>query len=285
LRNGTYKYTYSHRLDNLNALVKELLPGARPLRVMDVAVSSGISTLEWAQDLTRADIEHEMVAGDLSVNALMISVGEHLHVLADGTGYPLQYDVFGKVIPSPPWRRHRALYFYPLWLLKRALAACFKASDKVVDQRASQTPRCRRISLVSPRLQQHAGLKVVEDDIFSDAPPPPGGFHVLRAANILNKSYFDDQMLMGISVNLRRRLTPGGLFIVCSTDPAGMNHGTVFTLTEGGSFESVARIGDGSEIESLILALPPREKGEEQGERALNPVVISRGQRECEPSC
>ncbi|MDT5123033.1 MAG: hypothetical protein QOC96_2515 [Acidobacteriota bacterium] len=268
LRNGTYKYTYSHRLDDVNESVMGLLPQARPLRLMDVAVSSGISTLEWVAALEHAGIKHEMVAGDLSVNAYLLSVGKHLHALTDATGYPLQFDLFGKAIPNPPWRRHRALYFFPLRLLNKALAAKFGEavddhSKAMKEQSAApNSVNCQRIALVSPRLQQQAGLQVVEDDILSDTPPTADGFHVLRAANILNRSYFDDETLVHIANNLRRRLTPGGLFIVCRTDDTGVNHGTVFALTSSGEFEDVARIGNGSEVERLILELPPPEEAQ-----------------------
>src|ERR1700680_1755123 len=57
LKNSTYKYTFSHRFDDLNRLVNGLLP-QRPLRIMDVAVSSGISTLEWMDSLDQLGIEH-----------------------------------------------------------------------------------------------------------------------------------------------------------------------------------------------------------------------------------
>jgi hypothetical protein len=242
-----------------------------------VAVSSGISTLEWVEALERAGIEHEMVAGDLSVNAFLLSVGKHLHVLADETGHPLQFDVFGKAIPSPPWRRHLLGFFFPLWLLKRALAAQTSApgDSEQIERRLNAPSRrgLRRIALVSPRLQQHAGLKVIEDDILSDPPPAPRGVHVLRAANILNNAYFEGQTLVKMAVNLRRRLAPGGLFIVCSTNLGGANHGTVFVLTQSGSFEKVAKIGDGSEIEDLILGLPPPEGVER--EQPIESVLVS----------
>lgn len=280
LRNGTYKYTYSHRLDDLNELVNQLLPESRPLRIMDVAVSSGISTLEWVGELERSRIEHEMVAGDLSINAFLLSIGKHLHVLADETGYIFQFEVFGKAIPSPPWRRHLVRYFLPLWLLRRALTADLNIirndNAKAIGHSTtlSSGNSFRRLALVSPRLPLHADLRVVEDDILADT-TTLRGFHVVRAANILNKAYFDQQTLVRMSVNLRQRLMPGGLFIVCSTDLEGANHGTVFTLTAKGSFESVEKIGDGSEIESLVLGLPPQE--EEQNPEPIESVIASRG--------
>lgn len=279
LRNGTYKYTYSHRLDDLNEMVRRLLPERRPLRIMDVAVSSGISTLEWIEALESAGIEHEMVAGDLVVNTYLISVGKHLHVLADSTGYPLQYDLFGRVIPGQPGRKHLALYFLPLRLLNKRLATQFGntvagRSNAMKRAASTQNPRnCQRLALVSPRLQARASLKIVEDDILADASPIVEGFHVLRAANILNRSYFDDETLARMVANLRRRLTPHGLFIVCSTDSHNANHGTVFSLTRDGSFESRARIGNGSEVERLILELPKEVRTESR--ESIEPVMVA----------
>src|SRR5437588_7503673 len=79
LKNGTYKFTYSRRLDDLNELTRKVIPPNRPLEVMDVAVSSGVSTLEWIADLNSAGIEHRMTAGDLTMTALLLSFGNNLH--------------------------------------------------------------------------------------------------------------------------------------------------------------------------------------------------------------
>jgi hypothetical protein len=262
LRNGTYKYTYARRLDDVNERVLPLLPSGRPLEVMDVAVSSGISTLEWSQQLTRAGVEHRVVAGDLTVNGFIVSRGRHLHVLVDGAGYPLQYEVWGRVLPASPGRRLRALYFAPLSLIGRTLAAQFERLRAECVQSpeglagAEGGVACRRVELVSPRLRRPANMEVVEDDIVNDnwrGRP----FHVLRAANVLNRSYFDEPTLTRALDNLRSRLVPGGLLVVCRTDSAGANHGTVFRLQPDGTFGTVARVGGGSEVEELALALGP----------------------------
>ena len=85
LKNGTYKRTWSHRLDDLNDLVLRFIPPDRPLKVMDVAVSSGISTLEWMNHLEQAGIEHHMTAGDITLKAALVAIGKNLRVLADST--------------------------------------------------------------------------------------------------------------------------------------------------------------------------------------------------------
>lgn len=262
LKNGTYKYTYPHRLDDLNDLVSRFLPADRPLKIMDVAVSSGISTLEWMSHLAQAGVEHHMTAGDLTVKAFLVSIGKHLRVLLDSTGYPLQFDVRGKAIPNPPGKRNLARYFLPLLLLRAALRVYFPAlkesASRIEDEQSVSRLgiNCRALTLVSPRLARPSNLTIIEDDILGNA-CLRNAFHILRAANILNRCYFDDKTLIEILNRLRSRLMPAGLFVVCRTNERGENHGTVFALNEDGRFEVRARIGDGSEVEDLVLGLLP----------------------------
>jgi hypothetical protein len=122
LKNGTFKRTYSHRLDDLNDLVLRFIPADRPLKVMDVAVSSGISTLEWMNHLHQAGIEHHMTAGDVALRAAIVSIGKNLRVLIDSTGYPLQFDIRGKAIPNPPGGTNLARYGLELLVIKSGLA-------------------------------------------------------------------------------------------------------------------------------------------------------------------
>src|ERR1700733_4106738 len=109
-RNGTFKTTNHRRLGDLNRAALEHLPTTRPLNIMDVAVSSGVSTGEWAHDLEQAGVAHRMTAGDLLVHAWLISISPRLHVLVDKTGYPLQLDIGGRAIRTPlhkrDWLRH-----------------------------------------------------------------------------------------------------------------------------------------------------------------------------------
>jgi len=264
LQNGTYKLTYARRFDDLNALVNPLIPPARPLKVMDVAVSSGVSTLEWMESLERAGIRHHMTAGDITTKGFLISINEDLHVLVDDTGYPLQFDIHGTPVPNPPRRRFGTIYFLQLRLIRKTLAKHFSelrtaCGDAPHEEQGAFVKRhgikCRPVALVSPRLKPSPTLEVTDDDILSNT-KLAGRFHVLRAANILNRSYFDEETLKAILRNLRARLMSGGLLIVCRTNEQDVNNATVFTLNEAGRFEATARLGEGSEVESLVLNLP-----------------------------
>jgi len=244
LKNGTYKTTHGRRLDDLNDLVSRCLPRGRRLDLMDVAVSSGITTVEWMSSLDRLGIEYHMTAGDLTLHAWLVSLGRHLHVLVDRDQHPLQYDVFGRAVPSPPWGRQRALYGMPIMLLNFMLATGY-----------AQAGITRRpLTLVSPRLSERRNVEFVEDDITKTA-GWARRFTAVLAANILNRGYFEDRMLADIVARLRSRLADGGLLIVCRTDDESANRATVFSLDEHRRFRVVARLNDGAEIEPLVLSL------------------------------
>ena len=84
-----------------------------------------------------------------------------------------------------------------------------------------------------------------------------GVFDAVRAANILNLSYFDRPTLTSMLAHLRDYLTPGGLLAVCRTLDDATNHATIFRRAADGRLEPLARHGDGSEVEALAVAVPP----------------------------
>jgi hypothetical protein len=254
-RNGTRKTTRHRRLDDLNVLVQGLLPPQRPLEIMDVAVSSGVSTAEWLMALEQAGIECRMLAGDAVVDAFLISFGR-LRALADKTGHLMQLDVGGTAVRLPPPRRRDRLRYMPFIAAMKAATGLFElgAPGRKTQHRLGVT--CRPLTLLSPSLSQFPQLRAVEDDILLNESYTQR-FHVLRAANILNRVYFDEPTLERMLLNLRARLLPGGLLIVCRTNEAGVNNASIFTLKEDGRFVITARLNEGSEIADLVLGLAP----------------------------
>jgi hypothetical protein len=266
--NGTYKTTYHRRLNDLNDLALQHLPANRPLNVMDVAVSSGVSTAEWIMQLRAAGVEHRMVAGDLVVRAFLIEVSKFFRVLVDRHGRLLQVDVNGSGICLPPAlhvhtnpRRLLALLTnLPMLLAGYAIAAAAAAAVRSSSNRSGKTfgMKYRPLELVSSALSSLPDVQIIEDNILADTSTDT--VDVLRAANILNKVYFDRETLGRMVANLQRRLRPGGLMIVCRTDYGGTNNGTnnasLFRLNTDGKFEVVARLNAGSEIEDIVLHAP-----------------------------
>ncbi len=120
LPNGTFKTTSHQRLNDLNALVARHLPARRPLQIMDVAASSGVSTLEWSEQLDQLGIGHSMLAGDILVDAWIVTVDENNAVLVDSKGRPLQYELCGRALRVDMPRRARLQHFFGLRRLQRA---------------------------------------------------------------------------------------------------------------------------------------------------------------------
>ena len=111
--------------------------------------------------------------------------------------------------------------------------------------------RPREIRLVSPRLLANPSVTLAEDDVFVHRPDFDSRFDVLRAANILNLAYFDDEIIRTATRNLQSRIRPGGLFVVCRTDDEETNRATVFRF-ENGLLTPIARLAGGSEVESIL---------------------------------
>jgi hypothetical protein len=237
LPSGVHKTTELRRLDDVNERVLRFLPSDRPLELMDVAVSTAITTVEWSEQLTAAGIDHHLLAGDSHIDAAWLSLPFCDLLLDRDRNRLLLAVVLGRSIDvlGSSWRSALALP-----VLKTAV-------------RVSKVMRVpmRHIELVSPRVRGCPAIDIVEDDIFVARPELRGRFHVVRAANILNRGYFDDARLRAAVAGLRERLRPGGLLIVCRTLEDGSNHGSFFKA-DGDGWTVIDRIGDGSEIERLI---------------------------------
>jgi hypothetical protein len=237
LPNGTWKTTYPNRLDDLNRRLSEYLPRDRELKLMDVGVSSGISTLEWSEQLSADGVAHQMIAGDLYPDGRLLSIGGTLDVLFDGSGRePLLMEVGSLSLPLRSERR-------PVKLLRPLLTPLLRLFAR----------RARPVRLVSPRLQRRPEIELVVDDVTVPG-RFVGRFDAVRVANLLQPSYFDGLTIKRIIANLRDRLHEDGLLVVCRTDADGVNRATIFRRRAGG-FTPEASLNGGAEVEDLVLAL------------------------------
>lgn len=252
LRNGTFKTTDHHRLDDLNMLVigewQKL--DRKPRQIMDVGVSSGITSREWAEALTRAGIDAEILATDLSMRGSLVRLLPGYDVLLDRDGKVLQHILGNRPVRwslEGPRDFLRGTGFVVL-----ALNAFANTLLPLTNGRQ----RGEDILLVNPHARTDARLSFAEDDIL--APNPEhllGRFNAIRVANLLNHGYFDAAQLRRAVNNLKDRLVGAGSFLIVNrTHADGTNHGTMFRLSETNKFEIAAKIRDGSEIEDIVLS-------------------------------
>lgn len=239
LPNRTVKTTCSHRLDDVNDAAFRYIESLseRPLQIMDVAISSGVSSAEWYEHLESRHIDFALTATDLVLYCSLVTIFPGIEAVVDKDQNILHFDLFGRGMPP----RASGLP----GLITQSATILFRIATVLgITQNEP-------LELLSRKLGKYTGVCTMEDDLLANNPPNfIGRFHVIRAANILNLAYFSEQTILRIAGILTERLKHGGLLIVCKTDE-GINHGSIFRMS-GSVLHMIFRIGAGSEIEQLI---------------------------------
>ncbi len=246
LPNGTFKTTGAGRLAALDQWLATQL-GSRDVRLLDVAVSSGVTTVDLIDALTAHGINATVTACDLCISAYIRSLAPGIEALFDANGHVLQLStpVLVKGRPHDP----RGSF------ARSALAASFRVLERLNGlgqprRRSGDRP----VQLISRRLQEQGDVEVVEHDLFALRAEWAGRFDIIRAANILNRDYFDNAQLTDVLRSLSAYLAPGGMLLVARTDETSVTTATLFRRDADGRFALVDRYGGGSYIEHLVLA-------------------------------
>ena len=244
LPNGTYKTTYPDRMPDVDtAVTGELTPGQH-VDVLDVGISSGVTTLELVDALATRGVTSTVVAVDLSVGAFLVRFAG-IDLLCDPAGRVLQ-------IASPlgvKGRPHDPVGSLARGLLQRV----FDASERLVSG-SGGVDRGTPLQLISPRLARRSHVAVVEHDLANARAEWVDRFDVVRAANVLNRDYFDEPTLTQMLGHLATYVRTAGLLVLCRThDDSRTNHASVLRRGSDGTFTLVSRVGAGSEIESLVV--------------------------------
>jgi hypothetical protein len=252
LPNGTFKTTSDHRMDRLNEFVlaqwKET--GFRPAQILDLGVSSGISSVEWLNSLRNSGLDARLTATDIALWADIVPLYPWFEVL-EIEGTVLQYMIFGWGLRS--WMRR--LDYVTGYALLNWLAQGIAAHRS--RTKSGRPVATARMPLISRRALGDAAITWLEDDVFATNPPHfINRFDAIRAANILNRGYFGAAGIRRALENLRERLVgPGSFLIINRTLKDGTNDATLFRLAHNQRFDVHARFGRGSEIEDLVLAV------------------------------
>lgn len=250
--NKTYKTTFHGRFADINKHLRDELGSGRmrATRILDIGISSGISTLELYEDLRLREHTTEVVGTDILIDALLVHVYPGCDAVVDTSGFPLRFDVLGRGMA--PWIRHTD-YRSGFFLIRKAINVALTRRAKRMLSR-SHDPRVERIELVTPRLFAYDGIAVCADDVSQYNPDFANRFDFIRVANVLNEGYFPEATLRTMLGNIKRYLAgDGSSLLIVRTHEDRVNHGTLFRATDGQHFEARKRFGAGSEIENLVL--------------------------------
>ena len=247
--NGTFRTTFRNRFRDVDAAsigwIQQCFGAAPLVRIQDRAVSSGLTSAEWAQLLFRHFPSVEFEASDLLVELEELSSAGGETWIVEPKGTPLQYI-------RPPFvvsLHHPESWRNPIlrWVASRARVR-FAALSRA-DCRVS------RISCIHPEaqalIQTNPNFRFQVRSVFDST---PGRCHVIRTMNILNKAYFSREQLTEAASAVLESLVPGGIWIVGRTlEEDHTNHVTFFRRCDD-QWQVLDRIGNGSEIEDVALA-------------------------------
>src|SRR5262245_56154644 len=244
--NGTRKTTTPDRLTDVDQLVCDSFEEKRPIRLLDVGISSGITTLELLDRFERRGIPVEGIGVDICIRGMLCSFCG-IDVLYDSEGHVLQVAT-PIVARGRSDRTQRSLQSRFLGLGM----ALFESS--AVRRWMTNSNRSRSLDLVSPRLSARRGFEIVEHDVAKAMPEWNESIDVVRIANVLNLDFFNPSQVTTIVANLTSWLKVDGMLISCRTNtPNGTNHGSVYRKQAAApSLRRVHLIGNGYEIDSLV---------------------------------
>lgn len=255
LKNGVTKTTDRNRMRDVDSWFYGFLPNGKVQTLLDVGISSGITTVELCELFEANKAEYRVTGMDSDLTAFLLIFPDGKSVLTDKSGNPIHFEIGGKGFgyvkgTNVSHRVERALLklrsgFFTNFRLDGDLETIEKFTEK-------NGVEIHRIQLVCREIRENPSIKLLEESIFAENSGEK--YSAIRAANILNKGYFTDAQLADALGKLKNRLETKGFLLVCRTNIEGQNNATLFTLTEENKFALAGRFGEGSEIEDLVFA-------------------------------
>ncbi|MFV0446493.1 MAG: hypothetical protein ACK5Q5_23210 [Planctomycetaceae bacterium] len=181
------------------------VPDDRPVAVLDVGVSSGVSTVELSTALREQGWLYRLSGIDLYLEARLVRslFGAVLFLPPDDI---LQSDVLGFAFPNTPPSRISG------WI--------FGAVRPLLRRRWRRGMGSECVPLLCSAARR-SDITFVSGDVLGEVYPPDPAQHfdLIRVANVLNASYFTASQLRTACHNLARKLSrQGSLLVARSTD-------------------------------------------------------------------
>ena len=232
---GAFKRTYRHRFQSFDAAIIEAWTAqgesARPVRILDVAVSDGSTTIDLVDQLDQViDGSFVVDATDLNTGYIVLqrATERHRRVIITPDGDIVQ-------IVFPPFvfgnTNFRSVLLFPINRMARAFAEKFArqmiAGFKAKEPAISASPLAVMNREFGRRLEQDKRISFVSWNVLDPWPGPQAD--VVRAMNLLNPGYFTLEQQQAVFKNLRNATRDGGLLAIGSNgDPDSEVEGTIY---------------------------------------------------------
>lgn len=249
---GAYKRTYAKRFETFEKDIFKKLPQyldvSKPLKVHDVAVSDGRTAADFFEKLSASYSKLEVTASDYDPTVKIIEKGR-LKVALTSSGNLLEVTfapfVFNMVKPD--------LYLlYPLNYFIKKVVVHLWVKPLLQSYKKGKT-QAKDVFLFAPQAlklaKQNKQFTLSQHNILQ---PLPGKHQLIRAMNILNKTYFTNDEFRQIMKNLHTALSDGGILITGSNQDADTTvDGTIYQKTADG-FKVIWTSGNGSPVKAYI---------------------------------
>jgi len=240
--NGSWRTTHRGRLKTFDETLVKLLPNReRPYLVVDVGVSSGITTLDLIDALEKAGHALKVVALDRVTGCSFVKLFPGAYALAEDSGHFLGALVFGVPVRETT-SGSRLDYLTGKALIKKLVAASFHWR---VQRQKDRKP----VPLIVSELARRSNVEIKKLDILTQ--PLPEGVDVVRLANVVQRTYFSERDIARIAASVLHSCSAGAIIVLAHDSPNGELQGSFLRIADG-SCAVVARIGRGSEVENFF---------------------------------
>ncbi len=255
--NGTFRKTFRHRFDDVDAatvkILKALHRADAELRVQDRAASDCLTSSECAERLFHHFPFTHFEASDALLHLLRLSLVSGETYIVEPNGKPLQYI-------KPPFvvaLSSREAFRYPLNHLVAARAKWrfrrLALPENWMQSQGGEGYRVGRICCIHPEARslgkRDPRFRICLRSVVEATP----GVDVLRTMNILNKDYFSAEQLTEGARMAFQSIKPGGIWIVGRTLEEDLSNHVTFLKRQEKGWEVIERIGRGSEMEEFAF--------------------------------
>jgi len=233
---GTSKQTAAGRFQDLDAITLSLVHNDKMNVVHDIAVSSGVTSLELLSLLRGCGRPVSLHISDKYAN--YVAAGRGLVSILDADGALVEMYLCG-VLAKRDVSKYFVLTRLLYWLLAHA---------------GSRTPQ-KPFVLFDPEVIEqieHGSIQQIRYDVFETALPPT--FTFVRCMNLLNLDRFSSSKLTHALRNIVASLHIGGVLQIGRTMTDGANMASFYLKTDQG-LKLLQDVGNGTELRDLLEVL------------------------------
>ena len=233
--NNTSKTTYGGRFDDLNNILFELFDNKKIIKIHDVAISSGITTVDLYNFLISHNINAKIDASD------RFSTIEYY-----GNSIKYFYDSNNNIIQ---------IYFFNLFLGLKISNFFFisKLFFLLLKNFKTNKKTRKKIFLFSKEFYEyfnHNKINYFDFDLF-DINSNNKKYNFIRVMNVLNLIYFSEQQIIFAVKNLLDSLEDNGILLIGRTSLDGINNAT-FYKKNSNKLYSIKSVYNGYEHDYII---------------------------------